>query len=101
MENASNPNGLQPQRIGMLTVILRSCCTGIATLVVGAFVWLLITMFVAARSIATTGTGGVEVGWDLVTMLHNLSVKQLVIPSALFAAGFGLGFKYFSRSLKS
>lgn len=64
------------------------------------FAWLLILMFLVIRAIPKS-ENGVEVGWDLVTMVHNLSLRQLLIPSVLFAAGFVLGFKYFSRSLKS
>jgi|HubBroStandDraft_6_1064221.scaffolds.fasta_scaffold08451_6 ABC-type Fe3+ transport system permease subunit len=84
----------------MFKVILRSVCVGIATLVaaafLGIFVGLPITDFLTKN---VSHDGDSEVGWDLVTMAHNLPPIAILLPLLVFAVGFFFGFRYFSKSL--
>lgn len=90
-----------PRAPNMSIVILRSVCVGIATLVTASILSPFIVIVVLIiRSLSTTRSGGGEVGWDLVTLAHNLPVRWLLLPFAVFAAGFAFGFRYFSRSVK-
>jgi hypothetical protein len=81
----------------MLTVVLRSACVGIATLVAAAFVGLPIASYFLTKN--TTQNGDSAVGWDLVTMAHNLPPSAILLPLLVFAVGFFFGFRYFSKSL--
>lgn len=85
----------------MLTVILRSACCGIAAVVVGMFLGTFAALFVvsyfASKSVAAAGDG--EVGWDLVSMAHNMSSGWMLLPLLFFAVGFLIGFRHFSKSL--
>ena len=81
----------------MLTVILRSACVAIATLVAAAFVGLPIASYFLTKN--ATNVGDAEVGWDLVTLAHNLSPSAMLLPLLVFAVGFFFGFRYFSKSL--
>lgn len=81
----------------MLTVILRSACVGIAALVAAAFVGLPITAYFLTKN--ATNNGDAAVGWDLVTLAHNLSPSAILLPLLVFTVGFFFGFRYFSKSL--
>lgn len=84
----------------MLTVILRSACVGIATVVAATFLSffvVLLTLYFLSKNAAPEGGG--EVGWDLVSMAHNTSPSWLLLPLLVFAIGFFFGFGYFSKSL--
>ena len=87
----------------MLTVIMRSICAGIAALFLafglGIFVGLPIASYFLSRSSPPGSSGGAQVGWDLVTMAHNSPIGAVLIPLLVFAIGFYLGFRHFSRSL--
>jgi hypothetical protein len=81
-------------------VFLRSLCTGIAAVIASAFLGLFIGLPVAAYFLSKKlppPPGGVEVGWDLVTLAHNTSPDFLLLPLFIFAIGFALGFRHFSR----
>jgi hypothetical protein len=85
----------------MGTVILRSFCCGVAGAVASVPVYCVALICWALRNTppAPRGeTGGGEVGWDLLTMFHN--VGSGVVAGwflAAFAIGFALGFRYFSK----
>ncbi len=85
----------------MFTVILRSTCVGIATTVavccIATFVWLAIAMHSVAKHAAAEGGG--EVGWDVVSLWHNTPPAVLLFPVLVFAIGFLIGLRYFSKSL--
>jgi hypothetical protein len=88
----------------MFTVVLRSVCVGIATLVgvtcLGLFVVLPVRLHFVSKHEARAG--GAEVGWDLVTMAHNQpgTVKLIgMLALLVFAVGYYLGFRQFSKSL--
>ena len=85
----------------MFTVILRSVCVGIATTVavfwVGTFVWVSIAAHSWAKNARAEGGG--EIGWDLVSMVHNTAPSWFLLPLLVFATGFFFGFRYFSKSL--
>jgi hypothetical protein len=56
----------------MVTVILRSVCCGIAALVVAAFSGTFIVFWVGSYfALKNALAGGGEVGWDLISMVHN------------------------------
>jgi hypothetical protein len=81
-------------------VFLRSLCTGIAALIASVFLGLFIGLPIAAYYLSKKfppTPGGGEVGWDLVTMAHNTSPDFLLLPLLIFAIGFALGFRHFSR----
>jgi hypothetical protein len=86
-----------------LIVILRSACVGIAGVVVAKSLWAFAVLSRAVTSIATSPhprpVGWGEVGIDVVTVLHN-SPTSAKITVVGFAAGFGLGFRHFGRSLR-
>lgn len=90
-------------RTTMFVVIIRSICAGVAAVFLACglciFVGLPIASYFLSGS-APPGPGdGMDVGWDLVTMAHNSPASAVLIPLLIFAIGFFLGFRYFSRSL--
>jgi hypothetical protein len=85
------------------TVILRSICVGIASLVAVAVVCLSVgiaTAFRGASINVPSGGRGTEVGVgvDLVTLVRNASPTAILLPLLAFAIGFYLSFRYFSKS---
>lgn len=93
---------LPPRAPNNFIVVLRSVCVGIATTVVAVYLTAIIAIGFASHSLpgprVTAADGGVEVGWDLVTLVHSLPWRWLLLPGAAFAAGFAFGFRYFSRA---
>jgi|HubBroStandDraft_6_1064221.scaffolds.fasta_scaffold3663125_1 hypothetical protein len=87
----------------MRTVILRSICAGIASVVVAiglvVFAELAVAIYWAAKNAPADGGGG-EVGWDLVTLVRDGPTIGMLLPLLAFPIGFYLGFRYFSRSAK-
>lgn len=85
----------------MFTVVLRSVCVGIAALVAAALLGIFIGLPVAFYFLSRTAApeGGGEVGWDLVSLTHNLPANSILVPLVIFAVGFLFGFRYFSKSL--
>jgi hypothetical protein len=84
----------------MFIVLLRSVCCGIAALVVAMFSGIFIALCVGSYFVAkNVNSGGGEVGWDLVSMAHNMSSGWLLLPVLVFAVGFLIGFRHFSKSL--
>lgn len=85
----------------MLAVIVRSMCVGIATTVavcyIATFGWLAIALHSVAKHAPAEGGG--EIGWDLVSLSHNAPPAVLLFPVLVFAIGFLIGFRYFSKSL--
>jgi hypothetical protein len=79
-------------------LILRSVCVGIASVAlagfVGAFIALSLLFF---NSSATAQSGDQEVGWDLVTVARDFSPWSFIVPLAVFAIGFLIGLRYFSK----
>ena len=83
----------------MFTLILRSICVGIASVVITAIAGGFIAAIVAISiGLLRQPPGGGEVGWDLVTMAHNLPAIWILLPLGIFAIGFLLGFRYFSKT---
>jgi hypothetical protein len=84
----------------MFIIILRSICVGIAFVVgaiaISVFVGLPLAMYFLSRN---APAGGGEIGWDLVTMFRNSPMSAPLVPMAIFAVGFLVGFRYFSRSI--
>jgi len=80
----------------MRNIILRSVCTGVASVVVGTFLVGFVALSLAAMS-APSQPGEPEVGWDLVIMAHQVPFWVWLIPLAFFAIGFLIGFRYFSK----
>jgi ABC-type Fe3+ transport system permease subunit len=83
-------------RMGKL--ILRSFCVGIASIAlagfVGGFIALSLSFF---NSSASSPAGDQDVGWDLIALARNVSPWIYVVPLAVFATGFLIGFRYFSK----
>jgi hypothetical protein len=84
----------------MPKLILRSACVGVAAVVIAGFIAGFVALSLAAMN-TPSQSGGVEVGWDLVTTWHELSLRVLLIPLAVFAIGFGIGYRYFSKRAKT
>lgn len=84
-------------------VILRSVCWGIAALVAAMFTLGFVAFLSGAYFAFTNATPAVggEVGWDVVSMIHNLPVSWKLFPLLGFAIGFVLGFRHFSGPLAS
>ncbi|MFZ3199722.1 MAG: hypothetical protein ACLQMT_10890 [Candidatus Acidiferrales bacterium] len=83
----------------MSALILRSICVGIASVVITAIAGGFIAVIVAISiGLLRQSSGGAEVGWDLVTMAHNLPTIWILLPLGVFAIGFLLGFRYFSKT---
>ncbi len=84
----------------MPIVILRSICVGIVS-VVAAFCLVMFAEIVFAVYWAMKNApsrGGGEVGWDLVTLMHNSPPIALLLPLLAFPIGFYVGFRHFSKS---
>jgi hypothetical protein len=83
----------------MLTLILRSVCVGIATVVaailLGVFVGLPVATMVLANSNGPSGSG--EIGWDLVSIAQNYRATSILSPLIVFGIGFGFAYRYFSK----
>lgn len=82
----------------MVTVIIRSACVGIAAVVVSFVVGLPLVAYLASRGVQSNE--GAEVGWDFVVSAHDWPVTFTLTPVAVFAIGFFIGFRYFSRRLR-
>jgi hypothetical protein len=82
----------------MFTVILRSTCVGIASVIAALAISILVGSLIAAHSMPGN-SGDTEVGWDLLTIEHTLPIAWILLPMAAFAIGFCFGFRHFSRSL--
>jgi hypothetical protein len=85
----------------MFMIILRSICVAIAALVVAVGLAIFVGIQVASYFLPkdSASSGGGEVGWDLVTIVHNYPVSSILLPVVVFAISFSLGFRHFSRSL--
>ncbi len=68
----------------------------VAVFYAGIMVWVSIAMHSAAKN---ARSGGGEVGWDLVSLYHNTPSSWLLLPLLVFAVGFFIGFRHFSKSL--
>jgi hypothetical protein len=79
-------------------LILRSFAVGIASVAlagfVGGFIALSLSRF---NSSASSQAGDQQVGWDLIVFARNDWPWIYVLPLAVFAIGFLIGFRYFSR----
>ena len=87
----------------MNTAILRSVCVGVAlaagATVLAAFVGIAVSIYWIADNSPPTPPG-VEVGYDLVTMVRNWGISWttvFVFAVVVFSIGFLVGFRYFSR----
>jgi len=81
-------------------IFFRSFCCGIAGIVAAFFVWMWGYMVLAGISVARShpGGSGTEVGWDLVTIIHNSHRTAEVVALAGFLIGFALGYRSFFRN---
>lgn len=100
MKSVSTPDAALPSRSpNRFILVLQSFCAGIAMMVVTVFLSAFIAIGVAIHSLPKPqGNGGGEVGWDLVTLVHNLPWHWLLLPGVAFAVGFACGLRYFSRA---
>jgi hypothetical protein len=83
------------------TVILRSICVGIASLVAVAVVCLSVGIATALREAsinAVPGGAEGEVGVDLVMLVRKDSPTTILLPLLAVPVGFYFGFRYFSKS---
>ena len=87
----------------MLTLLIRSVCVGIAAIVFaavgGAFIgW---AVAIAIAMLKPSPANSPEVGWDLVTMMHEhpgLATDLMLAALVVFIFGFVFGWRYFSRA---
>ncbi|HTS11453.1 MAG TPA: hypothetical protein VMH00_04990 [Candidatus Limnocylindrales bacterium] len=86
-----------------MKTFLRSMVCGIAAIVVAFLAWIFVTLIVAIVVLerAPSPPGGGEVGWDLVSMVHNSPVSAKLLALAAFLIGFALGYWHFSRSSRA
>jgi hypothetical protein len=83
----------------MFTVILRSVCCGIAALVAAVFLSGFVVLFVGSYfAWKNAPPGGGEFGWDVVSLAHDTPSSWLLLPLLVFAIGFFIGFRHFSKS---
>jgi hypothetical protein len=69
-------------------------------MVTAFFVWIWAYMIIAGFALARSNpAGGAEVGWDLVTIVHNSHRTAELVAFASFALGFALGYRAFARPL--
>jgi hypothetical protein len=67
-------------------------------MVVAFFVWMWGYAMVAGFALARShSAGGGEVGWDLVTIVHNSHRTAELVAFASFALRFELGYRSFAR----
>ena len=84
----------------MFTVVLRSIRVGIAFVIAAIAIGVLVGLLLAIYFLWRNGSeGGGEIGWDLVAMYHNSPMSAKLVPLAIFAVGFLVGFRCFSRSM--
>jgi uncharacterized membrane protein len=84
----------------MFTVLLRSACCGVAGAVLSVPAYIVAIFVYVSRHtppLPPEMAGKGEVGWDVLTMVHNGPVAFSVWLLAAFAIGFLLGFRYFSK----
>jgi len=82
----------------MFTVVLRSVCCGVAGAVLSLPAYMAAILLYVSRHTPPLPPGVTgEVGWDLISIVHNGPVAVSVWLLAAFAVGFLVGFRYFSR----
>jgi hypothetical protein len=84
----------------MTVMVLRSFCCGVAAAVVSAPGYIAAMIWWASRSMVPVPgvhVGEGEVGWDLLTFVHDGPGVTAVWFLAAFAIWFLLGFRYFSK----
>jgi len=81
--------------------ILLSACVGIATVVAGVPVVIIVGLTIATQILQRNQPAGTraEIGWDLIGLAHDYPVISILIPLALFAGGFFFAFRHLSRTL--
>jgi len=98
MKSASMPNPPPQHAHNPFTVILRSFCVGIAAVVAAFFAWMFGALFLGLYLIRKVHPpAGGEVGFDLVTLVHNSPISAKVLAPVAFVIGFAAAFRYFSR----
>jgi hypothetical protein len=84
----------------MRVVVLRSVCCGVAATVVSAPGYIAAMIWWVSRNmppVPGVQAGEGEVGWDLMSFVHNGPGVTAFWFLAAFAIGFLLGFRYFSK----
>jgi len=83
-----------------MKTFLQSIACGVAAIVVAFLAWIFATLIVAIVALekVPSPSGGGEVGWDLVSMVHNSPVPAKLLAIVAFLIGFALGYWHFSRS---
>ena len=90
--------GSRRKLIGTGKLILRSFYVGIASIALAGFVSGFIALSLSFfNSSAGSQTGDQDVGPDLIALARNDSPWIYVVPLAVFATGFLIGFRYFSK----
>ncbi len=83
--------------------MLRSICVGIAVavgaIVLGGFVLIAASIYTIAHNSPPTPPG-VEVGYDVVTIVRNLGISRTTVLLFGIVVGALAGFRYFSRSVQ-
>jgi hypothetical protein len=80
----------------MPKLILRATCVGIAAVAIAAFLAGFIALSLAAMN-TPSQSGEFEVGWDLVPERSQLPLWAWLVPLGVFAIGFIIGYRYFSK----
>jgi uncharacterized protein YneF (UPF0154 family) len=85
----------------MLSLILKSICAGIATLVAAVFLGVFVALPLTTMALANINGshGSAEFGWDITSLAHSYQAIIILSLLIVFAVGFLFGYRYFSRSL--
>ena len=78
-----------------LVAILRSVCVGIAGVVAAVALWIVAVLFWAAKPLPMNPHAKAAA-----RLVHTFPLSFTVLTIVGFAVGFGLGLRYFLRSLR-
>jgi len=88
------------RRAQLLVVTLRSALVGIAAVLIATFAGIVAAIVLLIALAPRSGPQNGEVGWDLVTLLHNYGLPLAALPLtvvSVFALAFALAFRSFYR----
>jgi hypothetical protein len=83
--------------MGMGKLILRSFGIGVAGIALAGFVGGFIALSLYFFNSSASSQGEQNVGLDLMALARNYFPWIYVVPLAVFAIGFLIGFRYFSK----
>ncbi|MGH9700198.1 MAG: hypothetical protein ACRD5R_00515 [Candidatus Acidiferrales bacterium] len=74
--------------VGLVTTFIGTCLYAM-----GMMAWGMASI----SGLRPNGQQGGEVGWDVVSMWHNVGIEVFVLPAIFFIIGFLLAYRSYSR----